>query len=397
MTTKITQDQFRKELDSGKTVAAIAAEYEVNERTLWRKKAAMARSGWSPDHDMTHTVPDGFHVKGTSTLYGDDGKPRMQWVKSSIDHERQKELQAAAIEAMADDIPRYKTPKYTIKNPNKDIIPWFNLGDSHLGMLAHEDEVGHNFDLKIAQRELCAAMGILIYETPACERCVIQDMGDMTHIENFPGVTEASGHALDYDGRFPKMINTYVKVMRFIVDRALAKFKYVDIIINQGNHSRTNDIWMRHLLMVAYEKTKRINVLDNSSVFIPYRMGNTFVMTHHSDKCKPAKLADVMATDFAQDWGESKYRYIDIGHIHHRMQAKEMAGVTIESWNQLAPSDKYAHDGGWRSRQCLTVVDRSKTYGEVARRMLPVERVQDILAGLKPGESCNKRRTVYTV
>jgi hypothetical protein len=156
---------------------------------------------------------------------------------------------------------------------------------------------------------------------------------------------------------------------------------------------------MKELLQVAYGHTKRVNVLDNSSVFIPYRMGNTFVMTHHSDKCKPKQLADVMATDFAQDWGESIHRYIDIGHIHHSMVAKEHPGVKVESWNQLAAPDKYAHDGGWRSRQCLTRVDRSKIYGEVGRRVLPVEEVRDhiistsgVTEGMPP-----QRRTVYTV
>lgn len=363
-----------------------------------RVKARAARQGHSPDHNMTHTVPDGYHVKGTSTYFDEDGNPRGQWVKSNIDAERQRELMQEAAEAFYEDMPKLKIPKPP-KKYGKDVIPWFQIGDAHIGMLAHEAETGQNFDLKIAERELCAAMSILIDESPSYERCVIHDLGDASHYENFAGVTDASGHLLDYDGRYPKMIRTYSRVMRTIIEKALGKFKYVDVIINQGNHSRTNDIWMAELLQVAYGHSRRVHVLDNSNVFIPYRMGNTFVMTHHSDKCKPKDLAHVMATDFHQDWGESQYRYIDIGHIHHSMVVKEHPGVTVESWNQLAAPDKYAHDGGWRSRQCLTRVDRSKTYGEIGRRTLSVDEVRDIIIardGFQEGTP-GERREVYTV
>ena len=210
-------------------------------------------------------------------------------------------------------------------------------------------------------------------------RFVINDLGDMTHYENFTGTTEASGHALDYDTRFPKMISTYSRVMRFIVDTVLTKADHVDVIINQGNHSRTNDIWMAELLRVAYAHTGRVNVLNNGSPFIGYRMGRTFVLTHHSDKCKPARLVDVMMSDFGIDSGECEYRYIDIGHIHHGMRMNELAGATVESWNTLAAKDKYAHDYGYRARQSISIVDRSRSYGDIGRRVLPIRRVRDLI------------------
>jgi hypothetical protein len=104
-----------------------------------------------------------------------------------------------------------------------------------------------------------------------------------------------------------------------------------------------------------------------------------------------------MATDYPQDWGEATYRYIDIGHIHHNMVCKEHPGVTIESFNQLATSDKYAHEGGWRSRSSLSVILRSKTYGEVGRLRLPLEEVRDIINKVPAGTESAKRRDVYTV
>lgn len=359
-----------------------------------------AIQGHSPEHSMVHTAPDTHIVKGVSTLYGDSGDIKQQWVKTDIKKEAILEALQSAVDALKEEITPVPVPDLLSTERNTDIIPWFNMGDAHLGALAHKMETGSNNDVNITERELASAMCTLIDETQACERCVINDLGDATHYETFDGITMGHGHSLDYDTRYPKMIKSYVRVMRDMINKALEKFEKVDVIINQGNHSRSNDIFMGELLRVAYEHTDRVYIVPNTNVFIPYRMGNTFVMTHHGDKAKHNVLSGVMATDYATHWGESIYRYIYSGHIHHREAvAKEQAGVVIESWNSMSRGDKYAHDGGWRSRKCLTVVELSKTYGEVGRRTIPIERVQDIISGSVPGTSAdtNKKVDVHVV
>lgn len=362
---------------------------------LSRLKKKAARQGFSPEHDMTKTVPDGYMVKGVSTFYDQDGKPRGQWVKSTMDPERQAEIMREAVRSFLEEQPRIDAPASPL-DWQSDVIPWVQIGDAHLGMLAHAAEVGENFDLKIAERELCAAIGMLIDELPNCERLVINDLGDFTHYENFSGTTEASGHALDYDSRFPKMIRVYSRVMRYIVDKALTKARHVDVIVNQGNHSRTNDIWMAELLRVCYGHTDRVHVLNNESVFIAYRMGNTLVMTHHSDKCKPQRLAHVMTTDFRKDYGETEFHYIDVGHVHHGMVMKEHPGIFVESFNHLAAADKWAHDNGYRNRKSITIVLRSREFGEVGRRVLPIQEVRKRLAKAQ-GSPATADREVYAV
>jgi hypothetical protein len=381
------------------SVAAVAKWEGVNHKAVRnsiesvQKKAAA--QGFSPDHDMTHVVPDGFKVKGVSTYYNADGKPSGQWVKSSADAERYAEIIQEAIGAFIEDVPKL-TPKPSPLDFQDDVIPWIQIGDAHIGMLAQADEVGENFDLKIAVNELTTAIFKLIDELPSCERMVINDLGDMTHYENFTATTEASGHALDFDSRFPKMIRAYSYVMRAIIEKALSKAKHVDVIINQGNHSRTNDIWMAELLRVAYGHTNRVHILNNDSVFISYRMGKTLVMVHHSDKCRPNKLVGVMTTDFRKDFGETEFHYIDIGHIHHHMVSKEHPSVFIESFNNLAANDRWAHDAGYRSRKSITVVLRSKQYGEVGRRLLPIQEIRDLLNALGKGRIVKSKES-FTV
>lgn len=264
-----------------------------------------------------------------------------------------------------------------------DIIPWLQIGDAHIGLLCSEAETGANFDISIAKREICAAAAALIDAAPPCERMVINDLGDGTHYETFKGETMGHGHALDYDTRYWKMIDAYVEICQFIAERALAKAQTVDLIYNQGNHSESNDSWIAVTMRALYRNCPRVNVLKNESPFIAYRMGKTFVMVHHGHKAKPEACAKVMATDYAVDWGETDFRYLDGGHVHHS-QRKELPGVVFESWNNLAPRDKYANDGGWRSKQLMSLVLRSRRYGEVGRTVMPVERVRDIIREKHP-------------
>lgn len=354
-------------------------------------KTAAAAHGYAPEHGINSEVPHPFIVKGQSTLSrvnpltGERTKI-LEWNKTRIDDvEWIKAVQAGVEAFVAEQAPLTVPSMPAARGVNTDIIPWIQIGDAHLGMLAHEAETGANFDLKIAEAEICKAIAMLIDEVQPSERLVINDLGDFTHYENMAGVTDHSGHALDFDGRFPKMIEVYARIMRFIVDLALTKAQNVDVIVNQGNHSRTNDMWMAVLLRAVYGHTGRVNVLNNSSPFIAYRMGNTLVMTHHSDTCKPNRLASVMSTDFSRDWGETDYHYIDIGHIHHGMVLKEHPNVVIESFNQLAAKDKWATDGGYRSRQSISMIYRSRTYGEVGRRLLPLRQVQDAIRATPGG------------
>ena len=383
-------DAINEHGNATKAAKALGVVHSSIGRSMASLRKSAAIRGYSPEHDWTRAVPETHVAKGVSTYYDKDGSRAGQWVKADLKQEAYNDLVKAAIERFVENVPRLDVPAAPL-DPQDDIIPWIQIGDAHIGMLAHAAEVGENFDLKIAARELCCAIGALIDELPPCKRLVVNDLGDATHYDNLDAVTAASGHALDADGRLHKMLDVYVDTMRFVVEKALTKAEHLDVIINQGNHSRVNDFWMPRLLRACYGHTGRVHVLPNENVFIGYRMGKTLVMVHHSDKCPPARLVGVMTSDFKKDFGETDFHYIDTGHVHHHFVSKEYPGVVIESWNHLAANDKWAHESGYRSRKSISVVYRSKTYGDVGRRVLPIEAVRDLV-----GASAKPSKKVFT-
>lgn len=127
---------------------------------------------------MTQTLPDGT-VKVIEPA---------AWVKADLRSEAYLQMVREAAAAFAEDVPQLPAPPAPSTH-STDVIPWIQIGDAHLGMLAHAAEVGENFDVTIAERELCGAIGLLIDEMPACERVVVNDLGDFTHYENFAATT----------------------------------------------------------------------------------------------------------------------------------------------------------------------------------------------------------------
>jgi len=383
----LTEDQMREALALVEQYGSIrnaSIQMDIPRGTLQNRiRAARKHFGEGADlrDELDSRIATGFELRGYSQFTKTEaGEPI--WLKTRKAERDYWEGVQRAIEGLTPIDPATIAPMP--QEPQSDIIPWLQIGDAHLGMLSNEHETGANFDIGIGKAELMAAAAALIDEAPECERMVINDLGDGTHYETFKALTEASGHAVDYDTRYWKMIDAYVEVGEFIAERALAKAQTVDLIYNCGNHSESNDTWMAVHMRSLHRNNPRVNVLPNTNRFIAYRMGKTLVVIHHGDKSRPERFRDVVCSDFGVDWGETEFRYLDGGHVHHS-QRKELAGCVFESWNNLAPRDKYAHDGGWRSKQCMSMVYRSRNYGEVGRRVMPIERVRDMIREKHPG------------
>lgn len=345
------------------------------DQSLATVKGYAAKQGYSPDHDMTHLVPDGYHVKGTSTYYNSDGKPTAQWVKSSIDRERQQELMREAIEAMAEDLPKLKRVAGP-KKVNADLMAIYPLGDPHVGMLSWGEETGQDWDLKIAEQMFCAAFDRVVRTAPSCEQAVIVNLGDFFHSDNMQNVTSRSGHSLDVDGRHAKMIRVGVKIMRQMITSALDHHKRVRVINAVGNHDDTGAMFLSVALAEMYSKEPRVTIDTSPAPFHYFQHGKTMFGVHHGHSCKPDKLPGVMASDQPRMWGETVHRMWLTGHIHHDTR-KEHAGCVVESFRTLAAKDAYAAWGGYRAQQDTKCLVIHKEHGEVERHTVNISQVME--------------------
>lgn len=349
-----------------KAAEAIGVHHAFLHRSVTSIAARAAKSGYSPDHDMTRQVPDGFLVKGVSTYYNAEGKAAGQWVKSSVDRDRQEELIREALEAMAQDLPRLPARKESPTNTSDSLLTVYPIGDAHIGMLSWKDETGENYDLEIAESLHCSAMEMLVEMSPPSKIGLVLDLGDFLHFDNFDAVSSRSGHSFDADGRYPKMAAVAVRTIRRCVELALSKHEKVIVMCLQGNHNDVGAVMMSIALKHIYENEPRVKVDDGPSVFKYLRHGKVLLGAHHGHTCKADRLPGVMATDRAKDWGDTTYRYWLMGHVHHQ-SLKDYAGVTVESFRILAAKDAWANSGGYRAPRDMKSITYHKEFGEVSR------------------------------
>ena len=362
-----TDEQLIEALET-MTNAQAAKHFGVWTRTIEVRRAKLARKGWSPEHDMVKTVPDGFHLKGTSTLYDRFGEQKLQWVKTSIDHERQAELMRDAVEALCQDIPRVK-PVKAVGEFDEMLAVGYPIGDPHFGEYIWGAEAGGDWDLAIAKQMHIDAMSALVGHTPRAEQAVIVNLGDAMHYDSLMPKTPRSGHILNADGRYPKMIDVLIETLAVMIDLALTRHKKVHVINVQGNHDEAGAHWLPRVLSARYLNEPRVTFDMSPRLFNYFRFKKVLVGSHHGHSAKMQALPGIMAADMPQDWGETLHRYWWTGHVHHE-SVKEFPGVLCESFNTLAPADPYAFNAGYRSRQTMKAIVLHGEHGEVGRHMV---------------------------
>jgi hypothetical protein len=312
--------------------------------------------------------PDGYNIRGRSTYYDADGKIRGEWVKTTIEQERQEEMIREALQAMTDKLSRLK-PTAGPKSARADLMACYPVSDHHLGMLSWHEETGGNWDLDIAENMLSAAIEHLVESVPSCERATIILLGDLLHYDSFEAVTPKNRNLLDADGRYPQMVRAAIRVVRRMVQTALKRHRSVHLIVESGNHDPSSSIFLMEALSNIYENEPRLTVDTSPSKFHYFTFGKCLVGIHHGDGAKPADLPLIMAVDRAQEWGEAEFRYIWTGHIHSD-NVKDFRGVRWESFRILTPPDAWAAGKGYRSRQDMKAIVLHKEFGEVARHIV---------------------------
>ena len=375
------QKEVISRVEQGKSQRAIANELGLGRGTvvghIEAVKKCAAKQGYSPEHDYTHPVPDGFTVKGVSTYYNDVGKPVGQWVKSQSDKEHALQVALDHFKlGLKDELQGLAKPvKKSNSKKLKDRMAVTIVGDHHLGMLAWSPETGGDaWDLQLAQETLIKGVDKLLESTGDCSVGVLLNVGDMIHANNLKGET-GSGTALDVDGRAGKTIRAAGNLFQIIVTRMLQQYDEVWLINARGNHDPDASLWLNEMLRMYYEKDKRVKVFDNFNKFIHFEWGNNFVVTHHGDKIRTRQLYEAITRDYAEQWGRTKYRFAWTGHIHHK-QSEELGGLTWESWSVLPPPDAWHSASGYGSQRSISCVVLDKEHGEFSRFKVGIEALQ---------------------
>lgn len=342
-----------------------------------RKKAAM--QGFAPEADLKHVVPAPLVLRGTSTLYDGDGKPRLQWVKTRLDESKAREAIEEWVGWLVQDAkglaPLIAQPVHPLA---ADLLACYPMGDPHFGMYSWGEESGEDFDLGIAERLTYAAIDRLVASAPAAKTALILELGDFFHSDNNSARTERSGNALDVDTRWARVMKIGLRAMTYVIKAALAKHDNVVVRIVAGNHDDHSSYALALGLDAYFNNEPRVEIALSPANFWYYRHGKSLIGVTHGHTCKPEQLPAIMATDRKEDWGATDFRYWYHGHFHHK-RVSEHPGCVVEGFNTLAARDAWHAGAGYRAGRDMQCIIHHKQYGEIERHRCDIAMLKEAL------------------
>lgn len=323
-----------------------------------------ARKGNAPGHFENGVAP-GYLMGKVTVQRNAHGDVERTWERQSPDQEATRAAMEAAFEAMSAELPRVSIVSRPLVT-NTELATLYTLTDCHVGMLAWHREGGADWDLAIAENTLVGCFREMIAAAPNSGLGIVNQLGDFLHFDGLAAVTPTSGHLLDADGRFEKLVDVAIRILRTVVDMALQKHARVHVVMAEGNHDPGASVWLRKMFRCLYENEPRVTVDDSALPYYAYQHGKTMLAFHHGHLKKNNDLPLLFAAQFSKMWGETTKRYCHTGHRHH-VEEREHSGMTVTQHPTLAARDAYAARGGWVANRAATAITYHSLYGQVGR------------------------------
>lgn len=367
---KLAHDEFvrlcREGRAAGKSWRQIAKDSGIGRRGFERRAKRLRESG-----ELDEPMAPALAINGRSTLSRIDPEtgaktPILVWDKEGRAAQTESILRAL-VEDLAQEV-RGKAcampaPAW-VDEEHCNIIP---VGDPHFGLYAWSREAGADFDLDIAERLTVGSVDALMSRAPAADEAWLVNLGDAFHADDQTNATPTNKHALDVDGRWPKIQQVGARIMRRVINILLQRHNRVVVKNVRGNHDSHSGYALALILSAYYENEPRVEVDLEPGAFWYRSFGNTLVGVCHGHTVKKfGDLPGIMATDRPQEWGAARHRRWMVGH-HHHSRIEEFRGCVVEVFRTLAPADAWAHSSGYRSDRSLDLITIHKDKGERAR------------------------------
>ena len=382
---KITHEELRDELRSGKSTKEISEQYGMSQRVVQRRIKQLKETGYDPANDRDYNNPENHPVAGYSTLVrhksandSSTGKV-LEWVKTRVDVRDQIDAATAMLDTMISDIKPLPVIPFRNKVASTDQFTVIPIGDPHIGLMTWSKEVGEDWDIKIADRVYRKVFKRLLSNLPDTEECILVNTGDFFHADNIQGETSRSKHKLDLDGRHGKWLDAGFVVIRMFIDACLRKYKKVEFINVPGNHDDILGRAIGSYVWQLYRDNPRITVQKGDSPFQYVKRGKVLLGFAHGHTCKLSSLPGKMADDQFKLWGKTTYRHWITGHVHHNswLQFKEHPGCKVETVGIIPPKDAYAHGGAYGAARGIQGIIFDKKIGYSPKRIEETVRAND--------------------
>lgn len=243
-----------------------------------------------------------------------------------------------------------------------------DIFDLHLGKLGHVEEVGANYDSKIAMECAQDAVRDLLWQAKPypIEEIILPLGNDFFNSDNLVGTT-TGGTRQDTDTRYHLMFRRGRALASWMIHEC-AKVAPVRVIIVPGNHDQQTMFDLGEVMDAEFALDPRVTINNTAAPRKYHVYGKNLLGFCHGNDEKPADLPELMATEQPVLWGQSVYREFHIGHFHHGKEkapliVDDKRSVTVRWIRSLSGADRWHIGKGYLGRRGAEGFVYSKTGG----------------------------------
>lgn len=245
--------------------------------------------------------------------------------------------------------------------------------DFHWGKRASE-YMGGAYNRKIARQRLFESTASLLKRlsvrgTP--EKIFLAIGGDGLHIDNQHSST-TRGTPQDCDGSPSELASSYVKLCVEYIEY-VKQYCNVKVFVVPGNHDFYTSAILREAIKAWFRKDDCVEIFDDLSSRQTDLYGKSLISFIHGDSGAVKDYPPIIASEKAELWGKSKWRFIFCGHLHTERELPQWGDTTVYRMPSLAGSDEYHYNKGYKSRKGLVAYIVDKELGVIATEIHPLE------------------------
>lgn len=278
------------------------------------------------------------------------------WLKRKVEMAQAIEFEDFYLKSLKKHNPfKYKDIKYSAECESN--LLEVNIFDLHLGKLCWGEEVGNDYDMKIASRRFNQALhDIMKRATGQFDRILFPIGNDFFNSDSHIGTT-TEGTRQDEDSRWQKVFDKGQQLLIEAIDY-MRQFAPVDVIVIPGNHDWTKSFFLGATLAAWYRNDKNVSVNNGAKARKYYLYGKVLLGFTHGDKEHGGSLRLLMPNEAPKEWAKSKYREFHCGHWHRKVNYKETVltrtpisdeqlGIVIRHMSSLAGTDAWHYSKGY--------------------------------------------------
>lgn len=214
--------------------------------------------------------------------------------------------------------------------------------DAHINKLCLAQKSGNDWNHNIAKQVYLEMIDKMVYRwiSEWCTRSVFIVGNDFFQTDTLTGTTTAWTHVSESLPLEPSFV-----IWQSIIIAAIQKLLElwpVDVVMVGGNHDRAATYFLGQVLSARYKDVEEVTINNSMKTRKYYHFGRNLLMFAHWDQEKIKTVWSVMALEAPNEWANSDYREVHLGH-YHTQQTYEAHWVIVRYLNSISWTDDWHH------------------------------------------------------